>query len=59
MPSSAKVGTSGSTAWRCWPMTATIFSFFCWWFTMRSGTDPTPALIWLPSISAIMGALPR
>ena len=24
---------------------------------MKSGMEPTPALIWLPSMSAIMGAL--
>ena len=29
------------------------------WFSMKSGTEATPAEIWLPSMSAIMGALPR
>jgi hypothetical protein len=26
---------------------------------MKSGTEPTPAAIWLPSMSPIIGALPR
>jgi len=29
------------------------------WFSMNSGTEAMPAGIWLPSMSPIIGALPR
>lgn len=41
------------------PMTATMRILPALWFSMKSGTEPTPAAIWLPSMSAIIGALPR
>jgi hypothetical protein len=40
-------------------MEATMRTLPALWFSMKSGTEAMPAVIWLPSMSAVIGALPR